>query len=376
MKFHPIAICSLLTSLAAVRSIEAKEQKETGHRLRRTSSRELQDSGDFYIVNTGTNKVIDVSGGMCNNSDNIHLWTREGTPSQLFRFGPNDSIVNTGCNMALDLAGAQCGDGTNIQLYDPDGSEGQQWQLKSNGAIESILCNKVMDIAGNNKADGTNVWLYADNDTGAQKFTIEYVTVDPTTGTGTSAWEGPLTAPFVGAAAAALPDGRILLWSSYAKYDFGGGGQTWTSIFDPNTNSFTEQLIDTPGHDMFCPGLATLPDGRIMITGGANSEKSTFYDPSSNSWTPGPEMNIPRGYHTMATLASGEVFTIGGSWSGDVGNKDGEVFYNNRWSVKTGIDADAMSTDDVAAKNSDYFMWIFQVSNRNKQGSQACSMFL
>lgn len=350
-------VLSLLASSSSA-SVDDNEDKQ----LVVPQRRELQDSNaPFYIVNTGTNRVVDVSGGRCGSGTNIHLWTRNGSPAQMFRFGPNNSIVNTGCNKVLDVSGGNCNQGTNIQLWDPNGSGAQRWRLKDNMALENIRCNKVLDIARNAMTDGTNIWLWGENGTGAQKWTIEYMgrTGGPTPNN--NSWEGPLTAPLIGSAAAALPDGRVLLWSAFAKYSFGGSGQTWTAIFDPNTKRFTQELIQTIGHDMFCPGIAGLGDGRIMVTGGSNSERTTFYDPSSNMWAAGPRMNIPRGYHTMVTLTDGSVLTIGGSWSGGVGNKDGELFLNNRWYRKPGIRAANMLTNDVRVNNRDYFMWLFQV---------------
>ena len=47
--------------------------------------------------------------------------------------------------------------------------------------------------------------------------------------------------------------------------------------------------------DMFCPGLTYLPDGRLMVTGGSNSEKTSIYDPQVNRWNSDTNMNIPRG---------------------------------------------------------------------------------
>jgi hypothetical protein len=106
--------------------------------------------------------------------------------------------------------------------------------------------------------------------------------------------------------------------------------------------------------DMFCPGTSFLEDGRIMVTGGKDSDSVSFYDPSTNLWSMGPKMKIPRGtchrssgviavhlsnqrndfcacysilsgYQAQTTQADGSVFVIGGSWSGGRGNKTGEV---------------------------------------------------
>jgi len=49
-------------------------------------------------------------------------------------------------------------------------------------------------------------------------------------------------------------------------------------------------------------------------------------------------MKIPRGYQASATLSDGRMFTIGGSWSGGWGGKNGEVYNvtSNTWSLLPG----------------------------------------
>lgn len=152
--------------------------------------------------------------------------------------------------MVLDVAGGRCSSGTNIQLYDPNGTGAQQFKVHSNGGIENLKCRKYIDIRFNRRNDGTNIWLYGWNGTPAQRWKIEYIDTPPKPKPKPTAgpWRGPYTAPLIGAAAAALPDGRVLLWSAYAKYSFGGSGQTWTTIFDPRTNQFSQALIQNTKH--------------------------------------------------------------------------------------------------------------------------------
>lgn len=148
----------------------------------------------------------------------------------------------------------------------------------------------------------------------------------------TGTWSPVYTADMVPVAATNLPDGKILSWSAYDAYRFGSDrGQTYTSIFDPSTNQFSSTLITHTDHDMFCPGIANIGNGEIVITGGTSSDKTTIFNPSSNSFRSGPLMNTARGYHTMTTLSDGRVFTLGGSWSGGRFNKKAEV-----WTEATG----------------------------------------
>ena len=139
--------------------------------------------------------------------------------------------------------------------------------------------------------------------------------------------------------------GKFLCWSAKDKFSFGGDlGRTWTSIFDPATNTATEALIQNTNHDMFCPGVNVLPDGRILVTGGSSSANTSIYDPSFDTWTTNDQLNIARGYHANALLSGGHSFTIGGSWSGGVGNKHAEIWSEKSgWFPVPGIPVDAIT---------------------------------
>ena len=116
---------------------------------------------------------------------------------------------------------------------------------------------------------------------------------DPTYGI----WSGAIGFPLVPAAAAQLPNGKLLTWSAYHPGSFvGGTGQTQTAILDPATSAVSQRTVTETGHDMFCPGTAMLPDGRVQVTGGNDSGK-TASTPANDTWTTGPTMTIPRGYH-------------------------------------------------------------------------------
>ena len=83
------------------------------------------------------------------------------------------------------------------------------------------------------------------------------------------------------------------------------------------------QITETEAYsDMFCPGIAYLSDGRVLVNGGDSSPKTSIYDPSTQIVVfAGADMNIPRGYNSDVLLTTGEVLTLGGSWSGDAMTK-------------------------------------------------------
>ena len=140
-----------------------------------------------------------------------------------------------------------------------------------------------------------------------------------------SVWSAPVALPLVPTAAFALPDGKVLLWSAEERFSFGANvGRTYTVTFDPATNTSTERTVTESGHNMFCPGTTNLADGRLLVNGGISSSRTSIFNPATGVWTTGAAMNTARGYNANTILADGSVLTLGGSWSGGVGNKHGE----------------------------------------------------
>ena len=175
-------------------------------------------------------------------------------------------------------------------------------------------------------------------------------------------WGPTINFPLVPAAAALLPGNRLLTWSAYSPTTFGGAnGYTQTSILNLTTGEVSQTQVSNTGHDMFCPGTSMLPDGRIMISGGSNSTKTTLYNPGTNTWTAGPAMKIARGYQSNVTTSTGEVFSIGGSWSGGVGGKHGEVWSAaGGWRTLPDVPVHNILTDDPKGEYaSDNHPWLF-----------------
>ena len=163
----------------------------------------------------------------------------------------------------------------------------------------------------------------------------------------TGRWSDVINLDIIPTSLANLPDGKLLAWSAKDKLGFGGNtGKTWTTIFDPQNETSTTTLVRETKHDMFCPGITNLPDGRIMATGGSGSNKTSIYDPSNGVWTAAQEFNTPRGYHGQVTMSDGSVFTVGGSWSGGVGGKNAEV-----WTEASGWVPFPLITSDATVRD-------------------------
>ncbi|TVY14213.1 Galactose oxidase [Lachnellula arida] len=175
---------------------------------------------------------------------------------------------------------------------------------------------------------------------------------------------GPVIAfPIVFAAAVVLHDtGKIVTFASYKINAFGGSGNTYTATYDPATGLVTERNVVATDHDMFCPGMSIDANGRAVVTGGDDASKTTIYDPSSDSWIIGATMQISRGYQASTTLSDARIFTIGGSWSGGRGGKNGEIYNatSNAWSLLSGCPVAPMLTADSAGIfRQDNHGWLF-----------------
>lgn len=132
------------------------------------------------------------------------------------------------------------------------------------------------------------------------------------------------------------------------------------------TGAVSAREVANTNHDMFCPGISSLQDGRILITGGSNAEAVSIYNPSTNQFTRGPNMKQARGYQTSVTLSDGRVFTIGGSYSGGIRRKPGEVYdpRTNAWTLLPGADPVPLETVDREGQwRQDNYAWLFPWSN-------------
>lgn len=181
-----------------------------------------------------------------------------------------------------------------------------------------------------------------------------------------SSWSPLRTLPMVPVSVANLPDGKVLMWAAEDRFSFGGTvGRTQALTYDPATDTVAERTITETGHNMFCPGTTNLADGRLLVNGGLSDAKTSLFDPASNTWSTGAAMNIPRGYQANTLLKDGSVLTLGGSWSGGVGGKHGEVWTAaGGWVRKTGIAVDPMlSVDDSRVFGMDSHFMLLPAGN-------------
>lgn len=121
-------------------------------------------------------------------------------------------------------------------------------------------------------------------------------------------------APIAPWSAALLPTGKVLLFQS-------GSAMV---LFDPAKRSFTAS--SPAATNLFCAGLALLPDGRLVAAGGHEGQRNgkflgaataEVFDPWTERWSSLPAMRGgPRWYPTAVALPDGRVLVASGTDGG------------------------------------------------------------
>lgn len=182
---------------------------------------------------------------------------------------------------------------------------------------------------------------------------------------GKGSWGPTINFPLVPVSLAnEYSSGNILAWSSYNPSTFGGsnGQQTITATYAPGPQRVTQALITNTQHDMFCEGLSFDFDGRNIASGGNTASAVSIFDSAANAWTKGPAMQIARGYQAQTVVSTGNTFTIGASWSGGQGGKNGELYDtgSNTWGLLSETPVAPMLTaDGQGVYRADNHAWLF-----------------
>ncbi|HEX2698965.1 MAG TPA: kelch repeat-containing protein [Acidimicrobiales bacterium] len=124
-----------------------------------------------------------------------------------------------------------------------------------------------------------------------------------------------------GHTATLLGNGKVLVVGGLAT---DGTAQVSADLYDPGAGTWV------PAAPMPPPGrtghtATVLPSGRVLVAGGLTSAgadlltpnadnlaSSVLYDPATNTWATGPDMNRARGRHTATPLGDGRVLVAGG----------------------------------------------------------------
>lgn len=325
--------------------------------------------------------------------------------------------LNSG--LCINVWGGGNGDNVRIAQWMCDGGGNSRWSLKPVGAFYQLVAQhsgKCLTVPFGSNADGANLVQYACRTDAGQDDQLFALAPDPSgdhyklvakrsgrcvdvNGVSTlnganiiqwpcinqrnqsfnlvqpakaATWANGPQLDLVAAAAANLPNGKIMFWSASNQYDFPNLGRTYTSLFDPAAapdKQLRQTLVTATGHDMFCPGTTLLADGTLLVNGGNSNTQTSLYNPATDSWATLPRMTQERGYQANTILPNGAVLTVGGNWSASAHRaNNGEVYVKGNWKSLPGIDTTQMATADAQDQGTDFVyradnhMWLIPVS--------------
>jgi hypothetical protein len=144
----------------------------------------------------------------------------------------------------------------------------------------------------------------------------------------TGKWGAPFDWPIVAVHLHLLPNGKVLSW----------GKEGVPQLWNPSTKTFTA----APSASwLFCSGHAFMPDGRLLVNGGHQSDDhgipaTNIYDAPAATWTSASPMAKGRWYPTTTTLANGQAVTLAGRDQSGVVVTIPEVWTGTSWRALTG----------------------------------------
>jgi galactose oxidase len=348
-----------------------------------------------HAANVTNTDIVSASSGQCATVNAysttagtpIVQWPCGGVAAQrwsLVAVGNNYHIVSVGSGMCLNINNGSATAGAAIIQWpcQASTSTNDQWQLVSVGEYTQIVSaydGQCLNVDNNSQAESATLIQWPCAAYTPNSYNDLWSLATPSATVLPSTWTPVISLPVTPIAIANLPNGNILMWSAFDPYSYEGdigtaAGQTYTGVFNPTTS--TDVLVTSTGADMFCPGIALLPDGRVLVNGGSSSPKTTIFSPSTGTWTLSGDMNIPRGYEgdtllsygtlTNGTLANIEVLTLGGSWSGGEGGKSGEIWNSatGAWTELGGVpETNVVGPDPQGIYRGDNHLWLFAQSN-------------
>lgn len=143
----------------------------------------------YYIINSYSQKALDIAAGSLANGVVIQQYAKNGTDAQKFRFidaGGGYVYIQSKLGTVLDRAAGGTADGTKIQTYALNQTAAQKWKFEAPKAPNTVAVQDgvryfvssnvnmslVLDVMGGSTANGGNIQLWAENAVNQQKFVI------------------------------------------------------------------------------------------------------------------------------------------------------------------------------------------------------------
>lgn len=133
-------------------------------------------------------------------------------------------------------------------------------------------------------------------------------------------WGPVVDWPVVAVGATLLPNGKVLAYDSVddqTTEDSPVQDHTRATLWDPTTESQTDVTLND-GTNIFCSGLAHLPNGNLYVAGGTKDQQldgivqTHYFAWSTGTWSLGVNMAYPRWYPTVTEMGNGKMLITSG----------------------------------------------------------------
>lgn len=143
--------------------------------------------GIYYIKNSTSSKVIDVSNGSHDNGGRVQIWSQnDSINTQKFKLEKQSDglykITNINSGKVLDLSNGNTNNGATIQIWSYNSSScSQRWDIRKNGNVYNIYSScatdKAIDIdSGQYNINGAKLHLWTYGNYKSQQFTFSATT--------------------------------------------------------------------------------------------------------------------------------------------------------------------------------------------------------
>ena len=328
----------------------------------------------LILMNANSGQCAGTGPDATPNQTTIGQWTCSGQPGVTWKIAPSGGgvagvvqFVAAGSGLCLAVSNASMAGNAAIGNSACNGQANQLWQLRADTtgwrlvSLNSGLCLSVMAPIGSVGSSLSQAPCASAGNNPEQVWTF-HVPVLP------GVWAAPVPTLSIPVAAANLPNGNLLTWASDSGFDYSFNQTTTvTEILNIATGGDSEMTVTNTSHNMFCPGIANLADGRILVNGGVTLANTSIYDPATNKWSADAQMNVPRGYESSVLNADGSVFTMGGSWPGGASDPHrdrlAEVWRpGSGWTLIPAMTNLPALTADYAPYRRDNHMWLHVMS--------------
>lgn len=325
-------------------------------------------SGTLALIGRQSGKCVSVKDASTAAGATIHQWTCVDVPHQNWTFVPAGNgyqIRSNTSGLCLAVQGGATGNGVPVVQQACGTQASGIWTVRKVKDWYEVVAShsgQCLNSWGATRDDGAILAQYDCSASDNELFSLSPA-AQP------SVWSAPKNVGLVPLTAAALPNGKVMMWASNTKTKWmgtNGGSGTYTTLYNPADDSLTPRFVTSVNHDQICPGTNVLADGRVVITGGNDQQQNTtVYDPANDSWTAGPQMNLQHNYQGATTTSTGEAMVFGGSWLNYQGNKFAELWMPGTYTWRTlkNVNGNEAAQPGVDIATGDSHFWMFAQKN-------------